>query len=283
VVASVPQSGPTQINTYDAYGVPGAGNQGRFQFTGQIWLAEVGLYHYKARLYDPWLGRFLQTDPIGYEDQQNWYAYVGNDPVNVIDPSGKVLLRVATCAGSSACRGVATGTLAGAISGANTALHGGSAQEIAVNAIGDGVTAGLIASKGGVSPGDVGRLYAANGAIKSAVNNALQGEGNAGAILGDAIKAAVIEGTSAMVGDKIAEASGMGWTMNDGASAATASQLGTYVNAVTGVDAVGIGANVTGQIIDAQSKAYEFPGEAALGRGEAALAASYPPIREQER
>ncbi|MDE1468462.1 DDE-type integrase/transposase/recombinase [Aurantiacibacter sp. D1-12] len=50
----------TSANTYDPYGVPGTGNTGRFQYTGQIWLEALGLYYYKARMYSPTLGRFMQ-------------------------------------------------------------------------------------------------------------------------------------------------------------------------------------------------------------------------------
>jgi RHS repeat-associated protein len=75
-------------NTYDEYGNPGGSNQGRFQYTGQLWIPEIGLYHYKARTYSPTLGRFMQTDPIGYKSDLDLYAYVGDDPVNHGDPTG---------------------------------------------------------------------------------------------------------------------------------------------------------------------------------------------------
>jgi len=76
------------IDSYDEYGIPASTNLGRFQYTGQTWMPEIGMYYYKARVYSPTLGRFLQTDPIGYGDGINWYAYVGNDPMDRTDPSG---------------------------------------------------------------------------------------------------------------------------------------------------------------------------------------------------
>ncbi len=89
IVARSNESGAkTAINAYDEYGIPGGGNVGRFQYTGQTWLSPLGMYYYKARFYSPTLGRFMQTDPIGYGDGMNTHAYVANDPVNSTDFRG---------------------------------------------------------------------------------------------------------------------------------------------------------------------------------------------------
>ena len=73
---------------YQPYGESGT-TAGTFRYTGaQIDAETNGLYDFRARIYSPVLGRFLQVDPIGAAGGINLYAYVGNDPVNLVGPLG---------------------------------------------------------------------------------------------------------------------------------------------------------------------------------------------------
>jgi RHS repeat-associated protein len=81
----------TAVNRYDEYGNPQGGTiSGRFGYTGQAWVPELGMWYYKARVYNPSEPgeRFMQLDQTGYGDGMNGYVYVGGDPVNRVDPTG---------------------------------------------------------------------------------------------------------------------------------------------------------------------------------------------------
>jgi RHS repeat-associated protein len=58
------------------------------QFNGRDHDAETGLRYYRARYYDPAIGRFINEDPIGFSGGTNFYAFVHNGPTNMTDPSG---------------------------------------------------------------------------------------------------------------------------------------------------------------------------------------------------
>ncbi len=77
--------------TYDSFGnlVTSAGSlTNSFRYTGREFDSETALYYYRARYYDETSGRFLSEDPIGFGGGVHFYAYVGNNPVGLVDPFG---------------------------------------------------------------------------------------------------------------------------------------------------------------------------------------------------
>ncbi len=79
------------INHFDAFGnqrIATVGNpEQQYGFTGREG-DPTGLMYYRARYYDPGVGRFAQPDPAGFVDGVNRYVYALNSPVNYVDPWG---------------------------------------------------------------------------------------------------------------------------------------------------------------------------------------------------
>lgn len=85
--------------TYDVYGAPtftdttdkelstsSVGNN--ILFTGREYDAELGVYYFRARSLHPYIGRFMQHDPLQYIDGLNDFIYVNNSPIIYYDPMG---------------------------------------------------------------------------------------------------------------------------------------------------------------------------------------------------
>jgi RHS repeat-associated protein len=92
IIALTDETGTIKTTySYDPFGnttVSGEASDNPFQYTGRE-NDGTGLYYYRARYYSPQLQRFISEDPIGLAgDDVNFFSYVGNDPVNYIDPDG---------------------------------------------------------------------------------------------------------------------------------------------------------------------------------------------------
>ncbi|QDS94253.1 tRNA(Glu)-specific nuclease WapA precursor [Roseimaritima multifibrata] len=82
---------------YDAYGKPtvltgsgtvlsGSAYGNRYTYTGREWDGDLGLYHYRARMYDPVAGWFVSRDPVGYTDSASLYC--ASMLLMLVDPAG---------------------------------------------------------------------------------------------------------------------------------------------------------------------------------------------------
>jgi RHS repeat-associated protein len=77
----------SQVN-YDSFGNSAGNSFTRYDYTGRERDGDTGLMYYRARWYDPKVGRFISEDPAGLSGGLNLYGYVGGDPVNMVDPQG---------------------------------------------------------------------------------------------------------------------------------------------------------------------------------------------------
>jgi RHS repeat-associated protein len=135
-----PRLTQTQYN-YEPFGKTvstGASSSNSILYTGRENDA-TGLYYYRARYYNPTVGRFVSEDPINFTAGVNFYQYAYNRPTGLRDPEGR-----------DPVIGSIVGFLAGSINGGMSAkLTGGNTEDVINAAVLGGVMGGLI---GGIEP-----------------------------------------------------------------------------------------------------------------------------------
>ncbi len=131
----------------------------------------AGLYYYRARYYDPEIGRFLSEDPLGFGAGINFYAYVENNPVNFNDPSGNCPNCITAGAGA---------VIGGVFGGISAGLQPDATFVDVLTGIGVGATAGAVTGSGaGLVAGGLGLLGV--GGTTAAVTSTLLVSSGAGA------------------------------------------------------------------------------------------------------
>ena len=176
--SALSSKGVVKSYVYDAFGniVSETGElpfDNLFHYTGRQFDAESGLYYYRARYYDPQIGRFISEDPIGLRGGDvNFYSYVFNDPINLVDPLGQR---------GGVFGGLIGGVVGGITGGAGAALGGSGGGGIVAGIVGGALAGGIAGAIGGAGGLFGGVTGAAQGAIVAGVSGA-----NPGGIFGGA-------------------------------------------------------------------------------------------------
>jgi len=76
-------------STYDSFGNSGGSARSRYGYAARERDPDTGLLYYRARFYDPQVGRFISEDPMQFASGNNFYRYGSNVPLDVKDPSGR--------------------------------------------------------------------------------------------------------------------------------------------------------------------------------------------------
>ncbi len=213
-------------------------------FPGQYFDQETGLHYNYYRDYDPKMGRYVESDPIGLAAGTNPYTYVNGNPLSYRDPSGKDPLVVI---------GAIIGGVSGAIQAANSG--GGWTSGNAANILAGLGTGAAIGALAGLTPTEWGPLAALitgaaaggggnlAGQATSWGANRLQHPDSCTSFSPDWQQAgtqALLGGSAALLGF----ASGLGYALNaveGGATSATALEAGAWMNVTTSSAAQVIG------------------------------------------
>jgi RHS repeat-associated protein len=85
---------PVEQESYDSFGNSTGSARTRYSYAGRERDSDTGMLFYRARFYDPRVGRFTSEDPKGFDGGDvNLYSYLGNDVMNYVDPFGFERLR----------------------------------------------------------------------------------------------------------------------------------------------------------------------------------------------
>jgi RHS repeat-associated protein len=192
-----------------------------FKFVGQFGVITEpnGFYYMRARYYDPSVGRFISEDPIGFGGGDvNLTAYVGNNPVLLVDPDGEWGQIIA-------------GAIYGGISGFTAGAMKGNVWAGIFGGVAGGVAGGIVGSVMPAGSGYVGSII--GGAISGIIGGATAG-GVASAISGTSITEGIA--TGAIIGGFTGGVAGpIGYAVKQGVGAAIASQSPELVKTVSAI------------------------------------------------